>query len=620
MAYQATITEEILKRADIVDIISSYINVVKKGRNYIALCPFHDDHHPSMSISREKQIYKCYSCGNGGNAITFVMRYEHISYFEALKKVARLINYDDPRLDENRQAEKKISEEDEILYRCLEDLTKFYQYGLLTEEGRLAKDYLLARHIDEAMQQKYRLGYAFNDSKLSITHLEQKKYSLKNIENIGITKASRDLTSDMNAGRLIFPIDDFDGHIIGYSARRLSEDKDLPKYVNTPETPLFQKSKVLYNFSRVQDAIRHDKYLYVLEGFMDVFALDRIGINSAVALMGTALTKEHIDLFKRLNVEIRLCLDCDDPGKIATMKAIAELDKAKINYRIVFLEGETRDPDEILNQDGPAKLKLFINSLVDSFTFILDFYKNVSPLNNEENIKKVINYFVPFFANISDALVYDNYLYKLSEATHYDPRALKTYLEKEKVKRLEQKANAEENFVFSGDLNRTFSRLPLKEYRKLILTERYMLKEMLYFKEAAAYYDRHIGYFYDEVNRLIANFIIDYLSHHDKVDINVIYSSLEEGDFAKKDEAEKVLADLSSDNMPRLSYNEKTMDEYREIINEQKDKIYQKEILKQSLNNHSDPLERARIIKEHNIAKKEALEREFEEDGERNNS
>ncbi len=620
MAYQATITEEILKRADIVDIISSYINVVKKGRNYIALCPFHDDHHPSMSISREKQIYKCYSCGNGGNAITFVMRYEHISYFEALKKVARLINYDDPRLDENRQAEKKISEEDEILYRCLEDLTKFYQYGLLTEEGRLAKDYLIARHIDEAMQQKYRLGYAFNDAKLSITHLEQKKYSLKNIENIGITKASRDLTSDMNAGRLIFPIDDFDGNIIGYSARRLNEDKDLPKYVNTPETPLFQKSKVLYNFSRVQDAIRHDKYLYVLEGFMDVFALDRIGINSAVALMGTALTKEHIDLFKRLNVEIRLCLDCDDPGKIATMKAIAELDKAKINYRIVFLEGETRDPDEILNQDGPAKLKLFINSLVDSFTFILDFYKNVSPLNNEENIKKVINYFVPFFANISDALVYDNYLYKLSEATHYDPRALKTYLEKEKVKRLEQKANAEENFVFSGDLNRTFSRLPLKEYRKLILTERYMLKEMLYFKEAAAYYDRHIGYFYDEVNRLIANFIIDYLSHHDKVDINVIYSSLEEGDFAKKDEAEKVLADLSSDNMPRLSYNEKTMDEYREIINEQKDKIYQKEILQQSLNNHSDPLERARIIKEHNIAKKEALEREFEEDGERNNS
>lgn len=620
MIYQATLTEEILKRADIVDIISSYINVVKKGRNFVALCPFHDDHHPSMSISREKQIYKCYSCGNGGNAITFVMRYEHISYFDALKKVARLINYDDPRLEEDTRYVKKISEEDEILYSCLEDLTKFYQYGLLTEEGQIAKDYLLSRHIDLNMQQKYRLGYAFNDPKLTITHLEQKKYSLKNIENIGITKASRDLTSDMNAGRVIFPIDDMDGRIVGFSARRLLENSDLAKYVNTPETRLFQKSKILYNYSRIKDSLRHDKYLYVLEGFMDVFALDRIGINNAVALMGTALTKEHLDLFKRLNVEIRMCLDCDNPGKIATMKAISELDKAKINYRIVFLEGENRDPDEILNQDGPDRLRLFINSLVDSFTFILDYYKNVSPLSNEENIKKVIDYFVPFFANISDSLVYDNYLYKLSEATHYDPRALKAYLVKEKENRQRQKLHEEEKFVFSGDLNRTFSSLPLKEYRKLILTERYMLKEMLYFKEAVAYYDRNIGYFYDEVNRLIANFIIDYLSHHDKVDINVIYSSLEEGDFANKDEAEKVLSDLSSDNMPRLSYNEKTMDEYRDIINEQKNKIYQKEILQQSLNNNSDPLERARIIKEHNKIKKEALEKEFEEDGKRDDS
>lgn len=599
MAFDNKLVEEILKRADIVDVISSYINVIKKGKNYLAICPFHDDHHPSMSISREKQIYKCYSCGNGGNVITFVMNYEHVKFFDALKKIAEIIGYDDPRLHETIKVVPTNPSLD-VLYDCSAELTKFYQYALSTDEGKVARDYLDARSLGENIRTKFCLGYAFNDGRLTIEYLTKKGFSLKNIENIGIALARHASTTDNNAGRLIFPLFDLEGRPVGYSARRLIDDKSLPKYVNSPETSIFHKSNLLYNFHNASQTCRRDGYIYVVEGFMDVFAIDEIGISSVVALMGTALTKEHLQLLKRTNVEVRLCLDGDVAGKSATMKAIKELDEARIPHRIVYMDNELRDPDEILRGDGPDKLRFYLNNLTDAFNFSLAYYINTSPIDSPEAAKEIIKSFVPLFANITDQLSYDNYLYKLSEATHYDARALRTYLASLVTAYRQKKVVEEESIVVPDVLNLsyTYNRQLKGPLRRLLLIEDKMLQQMVLHEEAVNFYEQNIKYFFDEVNRMIANFLIDYLENHEKLDLSEIVAMVEESDVKDKEEIKKKLTDIAY--IDAEPYSEEMLVEYKKIIDEQKQKIYERKRLEASLKETTSESDKARIIRDYN--------------------
>lgn len=599
MAFDNKLVEEILKRADIVDVISSYINVIKKGKNYLAICPFHDDHHPSMSISREKQIYKCYSCGNGGNVITFVMNYEHVKFFDALKKIAEIIGYDNPRLHETIKVVSTNPSLD-VLYDCSAELTKFYQYALSTDEGKLARDYLDARSLGEKIRTKFCLGYAFNDGRLTIEYLTKKGFSLKNIENIGIALARHASTTDNNAGRLIFPLFDLEGRPVGYSARRLNDDKSLPKYVNSPETSIFHKSNLLYNFHNASQTCRRDGYIYVVEGFMDVFAIDEIGISSVVALMGTALTKEHLQLLKRTNVEVRLCLDGDVAGKSATMKAIKELDEARIPHRIVYMDNELRDPDEILRDDGPDKLRFYLNNLIDAFNFSLAYYINTSPIDSPEAAKEIIKSFVPLFANITDQLSFDNYLYKLSEATHYDARALRTYLASLVTAYRQKKVVEEESIVVPDALNLsyTYNRQLKGPLRRLLLIEDKMLQQMVLHEKAVNFYEQNIKYFFDEVNRMIANFLIDYLENHEKLDLSEIVAMVEESDVKDKEQIKRKLTDMAY--IDAEPYSEEMLVEYKKIIDEQKQKIYERKRLEASLKETTSENDKARIIRDYN--------------------
>ena len=350
MAFDKELVDDVLKSADIVRVVQSYLPVIKKGKDYVAKCPFHDDNNPSMHVSPEKQIFNCFVCHTGGNAFTFVQKYDHLSFPEAVKKVADICGYIDPRLEGIKEV-KVIDPRRDALIKCLKDLTTYYQYSLNSPEGKAGLDYFNSRHLDEVMRAKFKLGYAPKDGRATCKFLESKKHSLKTIGDIGVTANYDGVYSDKNQGRVIFPICDANGDVVGYSARRIVDD-DSAKYINSEESYVFLKRKILYNYHNAKQKAHLAGYVYVLEGFMDVFALYRVGIESCVALMGTALTEEHIRLLRSLNVEIRLCLDGDAAGQKNTMKSALMLAQAGLDFRIVDNQNNDRDPDEILSING----------------------------------------------------------------------------------------------------------------------------------------------------------------------------------------------------------------------------------------------------------------------------
>ena len=595
MAIDFDLVKEIKQRADIVDVISYYLtSVQKKGKGYVAICPFHDDHDPSMQISKDRQTFHCFVCQTGGDVFTFVQKYDKCSFEEAVRKVCDIIGFDDPRLHK-QVYQKKIDENLVPVYNCINELQKYYVYALTTEEGKAAREYLEKRKLTQEQCAKFGVGYSFEDGKMTIEYLKAKGFSLKNIENTGIAIAQTSGMSDNNQGRLIFPIKDSNGQVCGFSARKIKEDPEAPKYVNSPETVIFTKGNILYNYHLAKQSARHDGYIYVVEGFMDVFAFDTIGITSCVALMSTKLTKQHIELLRKLGVEIRICLDGDKPGQSAMMKLMAQLAEARLPYRLVSVPGEVRDPDEILKQDGEDKLKVYINSLVDPFNFALNYYQNISPLGSIEDKKKVIHHFMPMIASLKDKLVQDDYIFKLAEATGFTAQAIRNSLN-------DFKKRAGNNQVAITNVNAEVNTsLDLKnlnrDIRRLTLAERTVLDLMFVSDEAIKFYEQDIKYFYNEVYRSIANFILEQYRTSGAVDPSMILSEVNTLEIKNKDD---IISEISaiSFRKDKAKYSKKTLQDCQVVINEERTKIYEKNRLRQECLGKT-PEEQARILTEY---------------------
>ena len=593
MVFDHDLLQEIKSRADIVDVISSYINVIKKGRRYAAVCPFHDDHNPSMDINKDKQTYHCYVCHHGGDVFTFVADYEKISFAEAVKRVCEIINFDDPRLHKH-EVVKPVDVNIQTLYNCINELQKFYEYGLQTEEGVVAKEYLKKRQLSDEQTAKFSLGYSLNDGKLTVAYLQKKGFSLKNIEDIGIALARTSGTADSNAGRLIFPIKDANGQVVAFSARKMTSGDDAPKYVNSPETKIFHKSNVLYNYHIAKQSAKHDGYIYVLEGFMDVFALDSIGITSAVALMGTKLTENHIAMLKKLNVEVRLCLDGDKAGQEAMMQIMASLDKANISYRLVSKPGELRDPDEILKQDGENKLKVYLETLVDPFAFALNYYQNYAPLGSIDSRKKVIAHFAPMLANISSKLEFDNCVYQLAEVTNFNPNAIKSYVEE-----VRKAKEANERVSFDNYVTPTYDKAKLnKRLTRLQKAERTVLSQMLTNKAAVEFYEQNIKYFTDDIYRQLANYLIEYTTKYEKPDASMVITMISSTDEEKnKDQlVDLITTIIDEDN----SFDDEmtVLNDCLRVIESEKTKSFEKSNVLKALEG-KDPKEQARLVNDY---------------------
>ena len=599
MAVDDGLIKDVINHADIVKIISSYINVTKKGRNYWAVCPFHDDTNPSMSISPERKMFRCFVCGTSGSAITFVQKYEHIPFMEALKKVADLSDYHDPRL-EGIVKVKPVDSKKAPLLKCLNDLTLYYQYALNTDEGKEGLEYFEKRNLDAQLRSKYKLGYAFKDGKATCAFLQSKGHSVKTIEDVGVAVLSGGQYVDKNQGRVIFPICDSEGNVIGYSARRIGNGPEA-KYVNSPETYLFHKSSVLYNFHIAKERARIDQFIYVCEGFMDVFALAKIGIDSAVAIMGTALTKDHITLLRSLGVEIRLCLDGDLPGQKAMMEISKALSEAGLNVRIVDNQNSSKDPDEILNQDGPDALRAYLNNLISRVDFALNYFKNTNPLKTMDQKKALVKSFIPILVSINSQLELDSYLRKLSGVTGF---------EMESIRQLVKNAKNKEEYSDPTQAMASFHP-ERKALRRLELAERELLFQMLNCSKAIEFYEDKVGTFYDEVYRQVANYIVDYAKINNDISTIDIIASLEMSDLPNKFELVNELTQISYEDTHNKNCTEELLNNLLASIAEEKQKIFEKDTLEQSLSG-KDPLEKARIMAEYNRRKMKKIKQESE--------
>ena len=366
---------EVQEKSDILKVVSSFVDVIPKGSAYVAICPFHNDTNPSMNISPQRNIFKCFACGEGGDAITFVRKFLHTDFHTAVLKVAQICGIPIPDSTSFSTEAQKVSP----AQKALDDLSDFYRMMLKSGAGKRAMDYLKGRGIDDATIQRFGIGYAPRDAQLAIRSLREKKgHSVSDLEEAGIlAKGASDLR-DRYSERIMFPIRDARGHTVGFSGRKyLPDDPSDSKYINSPETSLFVKSRILYNLDNAWSSAKNEGYLYVVEGFMDAIAINRAGIAPAVALMGTALTKDHLRIIKKLGVEVRLCLDSDDAGQLGERKIAPLLTQAGIPFRVVapFTKEEGKDTDEVLDHHGSAFLKDKLSILIDPVTFRLNTIK-----------------------------------------------------------------------------------------------------------------------------------------------------------------------------------------------------------------------------------------------------
>ena len=396
---------EIRSKLNIVDVISSYIPLTKQGRNYFGLCPFHDDHSPSLSVSSEKQIYKCFVCGESGNVFNFVMNYEKISFKEALLKLSKEVGIE---LDIQI---KKDSKYDKYL-ELMDIANKFYQNNLLSKEGVEAREYLDKRKLDKKTISFFEIGLSLNKMDMLTNLLVNKGNSLEELNLIDLSNTNRD--SFIN--RIMFPLHNKDGKVIGFSGRIYNRD-DLNKYQNTKETPLFKKRENLFNYHRAKEAIRTDKKVIVMEGFMAVIRAYTIGVKNCVATMGTALSIEQAEFIRKLSNNIYLCYDGDNAGRKATLTSGEVFTKMNLNVYVISLS-DNLDPDDYIIKYGEDSFKKKIDDAIPFNEYKIKILKQKYNFDNIDDKTNYINQVLLEIKNEKDEVKQEIMLKTLANDTN----------------------------------------------------------------------------------------------------------------------------------------------------------------------------------------------------------
>lgn len=491
---------DIRAQADIVSIVGSYVQLTPKGKNYVCVCPFHDDHSPSMSVSPEKQIYKCFSCGATGNVFTFVAEFENVPFIEAVAIVANKCGRELSLKTYEKNSSNIHKEEYEIMELC----QKFYQNNLRTSFGKGAMAYLKERGITDDIIKEFGIGLSLDSNDAILKVLSNKNYDTKKLLDIGIINNVNGNLYDMFSRRITFPLWNKDGNIIGFSARIYRGEKDTSKYINSRESKIFKKGETLYNYHNAKDAAKREKEIIVVEGFMDAIRISSIGIKNVVALQGTAMTEEQIMLLKKLRVKVILCLDNDNAGLIATVNNGEELVKNEIETYVIRLSGE-KDPDEYILANGAEG---FIRNVKDAMTFFefkINYLKRNKDLNKVEDLTTYINGVLQNLSESSDAILREVTLNKLSQEHNIAVDILKSKLDS--LKPVEVKAIKKEKIVVKS--------------RKDAYT--IGCEKILYFmmngKEYVEEYKKKLGFFSNSVYREIANEIVYYLGENGKITV-----------------------------------------------------------------------------------------------------
>lgn len=366
MYYSDEVVEEVRSRNDIVDVISGYVKLQRKGSSYFGLCPFHNEKSPSFSVSPGKQMYYCFGCGAGGNVFTFIMEYENYSFPEALKMLADRAGITLPEQDYSEEAKQKRDLKSAVL-EINKIAAKYYYYTLRSPQGERGMQYLRDRHLSDETMQKFGLGYAGQYSDALYRYLKKKGISDELLKESGLMQVNEKKGMyDKFWNRVMFPIMDVNNKVIGFGGRVMGDAK--PKYLNSPETVIFDKSRNLYGLNFARTAKK--RYMLVCEGYMDVISMHQAGFTNAVASLGTALTSQHASLLKRYTDEVILTYDSDDAGVRAALRAIPLLKEAGISTRVLHTE-PYKDPDEFIKALGVEAFQERIDRAENSFLFEL---------------------------------------------------------------------------------------------------------------------------------------------------------------------------------------------------------------------------------------------------------
>ncbi|PTH45352.1 DNA primase [Staphylococcus agnetis] len=361
---QSTI-DQIKENTDILDVVSEYVKLEKRGRNYIGLCPFHDEKTPSFTVSEDKQICHCFGCKKGGNIFQFIQEIENVSFTEAVKHLGDRINI---QVDiHSNDTSHQIASNDLQMIQMHETLLEYYHYILTkTVEGEVALKYLYERGFTDQMINERKIGLSPDSSHFATDFFEKKGFDLHLGYEAGIlSRNENDFTYyDRFRDRIMFPLANAQGRIVGYSGRTYQNQE--PKYLNSPESPIFQKRKLLYNLDRARKHIRSHDETIILEGFMDVIKADEAGLNHVVASMGTQISEDHIHFLRKLCNHVTLLFDGDFAGIQAALKTGQTLLEQNINCFVVQLP-QNMDPDEYIEKYGKEKFLEFVNTEKKSF-------------------------------------------------------------------------------------------------------------------------------------------------------------------------------------------------------------------------------------------------------------
>lgn len=398
------LANEIRSKTDIVDIIGERIPLVARGKNFFGVCPFHDDSNPSLCVSREKQIYTCFSCHATGNVYTFLMNYEHIDFREALRYLGEKVGVNVSGVN----IKKKTTKYDK-LYEAYNFAVKYFQNNLSSIVGGTAKEYLHKRGIDDKTIKEFEIGLSLEERDDLTRLLIKKDYDLATLNRIGLSSDNHDIYND----RIMFPLYDVSGQVVGFSGR-IYKDNGQNKYLNTKETEIFKKGEMLYHYHIAREECRLKKYVIVMEGFMDVIRASTVGIKNTVALMGTALTKEQINLIKRLSNNIVICLDGDNPGVKAALSVGEAFLNEGLEVKIVSLPKED-DPDTYILHNGGDKFLGLVENALNYSDFKMNSLRSDFDFRSDEEKANYINTVLKETAKISDPIRIEIILKRLAK-------------------------------------------------------------------------------------------------------------------------------------------------------------------------------------------------------------
>jgi DNA primase len=404
---------DIRSKADIGDVISQYLPLTRRGRNLWAVCPFHDDHDPSLSISKDKQIYKCFVCGAGGNVFTFVQNIEKISFLEAVVKIAKGVGVN---IDDALAPSVAVDPRKTALTQILKESINYFKYQLNASDGLMIKDYLLKRGINESLIDKFEVGYNPGDDQCS-KFLIAKGYPPADVVAANVSRVNGKQFSDVFANRVVFPIHDDHGSPVGFTARTVLADESA-KYINTTETELYTKGLIIFNYHRALPEVKKSEFVIVTEGVTDVIAFYRANIRNVVATLGTAATPEQVRKLRQMHWHVVIGYDGDNAGQKAAFRLGDMLIKANctvevLNYKLAM------DPDDIINTYGEQHLVDIVENRIPWMDFLLDYSQTLYQLDNYNQKKQYVLAMGAQIKNLRDDLDRRHFTERLAAISGY---------------------------------------------------------------------------------------------------------------------------------------------------------------------------------------------------------